>query len=452
MPKNNYHIADITGGYKNGGNNQFPALPALYEVNSEEVQDIMSKMPHWIIRQGTAVLFVVIILLFAGSYFIHYPDVTVAGLNISSSNPPVKIVAQSSGRIHRIFVRNNQLIKKDEKICLLENAANYADIILLKNILDRLDTALILTQTIKTISFNQYLQLGELQPAYADLYQSVNQYLFFVEKNFITQKVGQLQSQVIYQSELNKELQTRDILLKQQLMLENKKFQADSFLVKEKIIAPLEFDNSRKELINKQMNADATKSGILQNKLQQTEYLKTITELKQQKLQQQYDLQQKIKEDVKRLHGQLEVWEQKYLMKSPVDGKTVFFNVWKENQYITNGEPVLMIVPPIENYVAMASLPVDGAGKVKTGQEVLIRLSSYPFEEFGMIRGRVANISAVALDTAFSMEILLPNGLTTTTNKKIPSRAQLSGIAEVLTDDKNILQRLFEKIWTGNKR
>ena len=291
-----------------------------------------------------------------------------------------------------------------------------------------------------------------MQPGYADLYQSVHQYLFFVEKNFISQKVEQLQSQMGYQSELNKELQSRDILLKQQLLLEKKKFAADSFLVKEKVIAPLEFDNSKKELINKQMNADATKSGILQNRLQQTEYLKTITDLQQQKLQQENDLQQKIRENVKRLQGQWEVWEQKYLMKSPVDGKAVFFNVWKENQYVADGEAVLMIVPPVQYYVAKASLPIDGAGKVKVGQKVLIRLSSYPFEEFGMIQGKVANISAVALDTAYSMEIILANGLTTTTNKKIPSQAQLPGVAEILTDDKNILERLFEKIWIGNKR
>ena len=454
MHENDYHIAEELTHYNGNDNlNHSPASSTLYEISSDEVQEIMSKMPHWTIRQGTTVLFAVVILLFAGSYFIHYPDVITARLNITSSNPPVKIVAQTSGRILRVFLHNNQLVKKDENIFLLENPARYEDIVLLKNMLDHLDTALSLTQpqTLKTISFNQYLQLGELQPGYADLYQSVNQYLFFVEKNFIMQKVKQLQSQIDYQSDLNKELADKDVLLKQQLMLENKKFQADSFLVKEKVIALFEFDDSKKELINKQMNADATKSGILQNKLQQTEYLKTITDLEQQKLQQQNDLQQKIREDVKKLCSQLVVWEQKYLVKSPIDGKVVFFNVWKENQYINSGESILIIVPPVQNYIARASLPVDGAGKVKTGQKVLIRLSAYPFEEFGIIQGKVGNISAVPLDTTYSMEIILPNGLVTTANKKIPPQPQVSGIAEILTDDKNVFSRLFEKIWMGNK-
>lgn len=452
MP-NNYHIVSANAKYNGDGHiNGQPVSSALYEVRSEEVQDIMSKMPHWIIRQGTTVLFAVIVLLFAGAYFIHYPDVITTTITITSSDPPVKLVAQNNGKIQRIFVQNNQVAKKNESICLLENPADYSDMLLLRRILNRLDTASILSQTIKTISFTKYVKLGELQGGYADLYQSVQQYLFFIQKDFIVKRVGQLQLQLGYQSELNKELQNRDKLLKQQLMLEKKKFEADSFLVVDKVIAPLEFDNSKKELINKQMNVDATKSGIIQIRLQQTEYLKTITDLQQQKLQQENDLEQKIRENVKRLQGQWEVWEQKYLIKSPVEGKAVFFNVWKENQNVANGQAVLMIVPPVQNYLAKASLPIDGAGKVKAGQKVVIRLSSYPFEEFGMIRGKVENISAVALDTAYSMEIMLANGLTTTTNKQIPSQPQLSGMAEVLTDDKNILQRLFEKIWIRNKR
>ena len=453
MAKNEYHIADVPVHYSsNGHSNHHPVAPALYELPGEEVQDIMSKMPHWIIRQGITILFVSVILMFAGAYFIKYPDVITTNVNITSSNPAVKVVSQTNGRIQQIFVQDNQLVKRDESICLLENTANYKEMLLLKSLLNRLDTALTLENTIRSVSFDQYTQLGELQPGYADLYQSVHQYLFFVEKNFIAQKVKQLQSQIDYQFDLNKELVNKDVLLKQQLLLENKKFKADSFLVKEKVIAPLEFDDSKKELINKQINADATKTGILQNKLQQTEYLKTITDLRQQNLQQQNDLQQKIREDVKRLQAQWEMWEQKYIMKSPVDGKAVFFNVWKENQYVADGEAVLMIVPPVGNYVAKASLHVDGAGKVRPGQKVLIRLSSYPFEEFGMIPGTVANISSVALDTAYSMEISLTNGLTTNMNKKIPSQAELPGIAEVLTDNKNILERLFEKIWRGNKQ
>ncbi|MEJ7767773.1 MAG: hypothetical protein WKF89_08170, partial [Chitinophagaceae bacterium] len=319
MPHNDHQFDDDIPVYKLNGHNALVSQgPSRYELRSEEVEDIMSRMPSWIIRRGTTVLWMVITLVFVGAYFIHYPDTLATSVTISSSDPPVKIVSPSSGKIQRIFINNNQAVKKNENICLMENPANYHDMVNLKQALAALDTSSSLDRTLKTISIGQHMQSGELQGAYTDLYQSISQYQFFMERDFFSRKLGQLQSQVGYQSQLNKELQQRDVLLNQQLVLEKNKYLADSSLVKEKVIAPLEFDNSRKELINRQMNADATRSVILENKLQQTEYQKTITDLQQQKTQQQNDLAQRIRENVKRLLGQMEVWEQKYLVKSPV--------------------------------------------------------------------------------------------------------------------------------------
>jgi multidrug efflux pump subunit AcrA (membrane-fusion protein) len=420
---------------------------SFIESRSEEVQEIISKMPHWVIRRGSMMLLIVTILLISGAWFIHYPDVIVTQVAITSTNPPLKIVALSSGKIRQIFVRNNEMVSGGDNLCLLDNPAVFNDVVKFKSLLVNLDTTTDLAGTLRRTALNRQVQLGELQPGYAELCQSISQYRFFKEKNFIAQKVGQLQSQLNYQAQLQQELERKDRLLQQQLKLEMKKNLADSSLVAEKVIAPLEFDNSRKELITRQINADATRSGILQNKLQQSEYVKNITDLEQQKLQQENDLKQKISENVKRLLGQLDQWEQKYLIKSPVEGRTAFFRFWKENQYVNSGESVMMIVPPVREFIARSSLPVEGAGKVRPGQKVLIKLTSYPFEEFGMITGNVVSVSPVTFDTAYSMEISLSNGLTTTLQRQIPQQPQLTGIAEVLTSDRNILQRLFEKIW-----
>lgn len=414
-----------------------------YQHHHEEVQDIMSKMPHWIVRRGITLLLAVVMLLFAGAYFIHYPDVISTQVNITSANPPVKIVAQTGGKISELFVQNNAAVQENSPIYILENAARHNDIRLLQTLLNQLDTSFNLAPTLRRFNFAQPLQLGALQAGYAALYQAVNQYLFFTDKHFTAQKVEQLQSQLSTQHQLNEELQRKDVMLQQQLMLEQKRFKIDSQLAKEKVIAPLELDNSKRQLLDKQMTADATRANLLQNKLQQTEYLKTITDLQQQSLQQENDLQQKVREQVKQLQGQLEVWEQQYLVKSPVAGKVSFFKFWKAHQFVSNGEAVLMIVPPVQHYVAKATLPVFGAGKVKKGQKVLIKLSAYPFREFGMIRGNISNVSAVALDTAYAMDIQLANGLLTTAHRQIPSQPQLPGIAEVLTNDMSILERLF---------
>ena len=133
MEQNDYIIEEVITTHNGNGytNKQGIAVPA-FELRSEEIQDIIGKMPHWIIRQGTAVLFAVIILLFAGAYFMHYPDIIITNVNITSSNPPVKLVAQASGKIRQIFIQDNKQVIKNESLCLLENPADYRDILFLK--------------------------------------------------------------------------------------------------------------------------------------------------------------------------------------------------------------------------------------------------------------------------------------------------------------------------------
>ena len=45
------------------------------ELHSEAVQEILGSPPRWLIRSGITVIFAVIVCLFAGSYFIKYPDI-----------------------------------------------------------------------------------------------------------------------------------------------------------------------------------------------------------------------------------------------------------------------------------------------------------------------------------------------------------------------------------------
>src|SRR5215213_9174213 len=108
MPLNGFEIADIRPANNNNSQvNEQVEGSALYETQSEAVQEILSRMPHWIVRRGTALLFAVIILLFAGAYFIKFPDLIRAGIQITSSAPPVKIVSPVNGKIRKMFVERN---------------------------------------------------------------------------------------------------------------------------------------------------------------------------------------------------------------------------------------------------------------------------------------------------------------------------------------------------------
>lgn len=58
------------------------------ELKSEEIQEILSRPPHALIRWGITVFFMVISFLFIGGCFFSYPDTVEAGITITTENPP----------------------------------------------------------------------------------------------------------------------------------------------------------------------------------------------------------------------------------------------------------------------------------------------------------------------------------------------------------------------------
>ena len=66
-------------------------------------------------------------------------------------------------------------------------------------------------------------------------------------------------------------------------------------------------------------------------------------------------------------------------------------------------------------------LPVQGAGKVKGGQRVNVRINNFPDQEFGYLIGRVESVSNVPTAEGFYVvEIYFLNGMLTNYGKRLP--------------------------------
>jgi HlyD family secretion protein len=95
------------------------------------------------------------------------------------------------------------------------------------------------------------------------------------------------------------------------------------------------------------------------------------------------------------------------------------------------------------------------SGNVKPDQDVNIKLSGYPYLEYGMIRGKIKAKSLVPAGDAYVIEIELPNGLTTLYNRKLDFNQNMQGNAEIITDDMRLLQKIvnpFRYLLSKNKR
>jgi len=67
------------------------------ELRSEEVLEILTKVPHWMIRWGNVLFLVLILLLLFLSWFIKYPDIILSEAIITTQIPPQKEYAKTTG-------------------------------------------------------------------------------------------------------------------------------------------------------------------------------------------------------------------------------------------------------------------------------------------------------------------------------------------------------------------
>ena len=71
--------------------------------HSEEVHEILGTPPEWIIRWGITIIMIVILIILVGTWFYKYPDIIPSRITILSENPPVQIVARSTGKIDELL-------------------------------------------------------------------------------------------------------------------------------------------------------------------------------------------------------------------------------------------------------------------------------------------------------------------------------------------------------------
>lgn len=154
-----------------------------------------------------------------------------------------------------------------------------------------------------------------------------------------------------------------------------------------------------------------------------------------------------LKEKVSKLYLAIIEWKKKYLLISPSSGKIIFMQNWKINQYVKPGEPIFAIIPNnISNLTVKAFLPMEKANKVNLNQHTTIYLNGFSKQEYGFLKGKITYISSIPDEQGnYIIEISLFNKNITSTGKKIPLQPKISGTAYIITEERNILQKLIQK-------
>jgi hypothetical protein len=97
--------------------------------------------------------------------------------------------------------------------------------------------------------------------------------------------------------------------------------------------------------------------------------------------------------------------------------------------------------------IAHVKIPVSLIYKIKEGQQVNIKADMYPYLKFGYLKGEISNISPDSDKQYYTFLIKMQDGLMTSNNNMLKFTGELTGVADILTDNRSIFERIFGQIY-----
>lgn len=415
------------------------------DLRSENVQDILTQAPNWMIRWGNTIILVILLLVLIMSYIIKYPEFIPAPILVTSQNPPEKIEARISSKIEKIFVKNQQEVKKNDILMVFQSTANYQDVLKLKKLVDSISPNQIFSFPINEISG---FKLGELQSDYNTFAKA------FQDEKLFT-KLQPYAPENIAANQGLSEYSSRIATLKQQLSLENakfdlskKNFERSQLLFDQGVISKMELENERIKYLQAEQNLKSINISLsqMQEGISTFNKTKSGASINAEKDKSNYSSQ--TLQMFEQLRKSLKQWEQSYLLVSSTNGVVSFQQFWGENQFIKTSDVILSVLPTDKiAVVGRMQVPSTNSGKIVPGEKVLIKLDNYRYQEYGIIEGKVQNISLAPDEKGnYYVDVILPKGLKTSYNKTLPFDKELKGNAEIVTEDLRLIERFFYQI------
>ena len=394
---------------------------------------------------------------------IKYPDTIDGEITINSTNTPVRLVATTNGQM-TLLAKPSQSVQKGEIIAVIKNPAELNDILTIKK-----DLANVKIQSLDRLSsrfpIRRDLVLGDIEFKYVAFLSSYNDFENFRNNNLFDRQVEDSEALI--------EEQNRSLSQKYEV----KKTRTDAYinslgelqgqgtLLNKKIISKSQYEQVRANHLRNQENVDRIKDKIISTQIQVKDLNNKIGQVELQKQQKDSELKVQLLATYKELISNIATWEQRYTIIAPIDGQLEFLQFWENDQFVNAGQELFSVVSNTSKNVLKGEvfIPAIGLGKVKTGQNALIYLNDYPSNEYGNIEGIVSNLSnisstsrnaqgTVAYLNMADISLKYPKELITDHDNKIPFKPSMKGRISIITEDKRLLQRMFESIRTLTKK
>lgn len=418
------------------------------EERTDEVQTIIDRMPTTGATYVALITAILITVTICMGFLVKYPDTVDGEISITALYAPVRLIANNGGRLH-LLKQNNDSVYAGEVISWFDNAAHYKDVEALFDQMIRYSE-----ERCADTAFTENNELGELSSNYNNFILAHKQYIRFISANSYRIQRNDLNSQIRVDSSILQNID-EEISLRNQIMnLAETQHARDKKMFADRAITEADLMKRNAEYLSKReayqsllTNRSSLLSRIYSNKIK-------IDQLNTEETENKNKLQSQLLANKSELINNIEIWKQRYVTYAPIDGKVEFLGFWRENTFVQSGENLYSVLPNKNEIIGEVAIPSFGAGKVKIGQEVNVKLNNFPYDEYGSINGAVKSISQLTkkmktnngeIDT-YLVTVSFPNGTLTNYGEKLNLNFETKGTAEIITKKKQLIHRLFDNL------
>jgi len=140
-------------------------------------------------------------------------------------------------------------------------------------------------------------------------------------------------------------------------------------------------------------------------------------------------------------------------IRSPIDGTILKLNLRNPGQVVEVGTAIATIVPSEVPLVFKARVEPADIGRVRVGQRVQIRVSAYPFPDYGTLNGTVTSISPDAFtpdnivsgEVYYEATIAPERGFLGEGDRVYPIQSGMEARADIITSEETVLTFVLRK-------
>ena len=415
------------------------------EIQSPEVQEIIGRPPHWLVRGGIAAFMAVLALIFIGASVIKYPEVITAPLKLTAINAPKTLESEINGKLVRLHYENNELIEEGAIVAWVESTADHQNVLDLSTVVDNMRSWLQSgeLERLRSVDIERFSNLGELQTQFQSFEQVYREFVTYLPGGFYSQQREILKEELEYSQQLLEKLKEQKEIQEVSLELAQKEYEMQKKLSERDLSAPIDLEKAKSNVAASRLPLKQTESSIINNRVSQTAKKKELMELDKQ-IEQQHSIFLQALNIMKSAIGD---WKSNYLIISPIEGQLVYAGILQEKQSLQSGQTIGYVQPANTQFFGQMTVSQRSFGKIKEGQNVLVRFSGYPDHEFGSVTGEIDYFSEFPVrDSVFMAKVNFPNEFTTNYGHEIKPVDGMMGQAEIITQDMRFVERIYNNL------